>query len=372
MSLLSDLPYRRHGRSRAINAENPTGGKGKGGMAAGALGIGRKGSPCLKDIVPGSITTLADIRGSGTITHIWITVDSKTSDADCFVLRDLILRMYWDDETAPSVEVPLGDFFCCGFGKECIVNSLPIAVVPSRGLNCYFPMPFRHHAVIKLENQHVNSIPAFFYQIDYCLDDEDQTVGKRGEENRVEYFHAQWRRERLTEKGKDYTILDGVHGSGTYVGTYMALQTLERYWWGEGEIKFYMDGDEEYPTICGTGTEDYFGGSWSFAAHENGKTIEQNYSTPFLGYPYYSRHDDLIVNPYHNDDVPPMRGFYRFHLPDPVYFEKDLRVTIQQIGVSYKGLFERQDDVSSVAYWYQKEPHTAFPALPGSDERRPR
>ena len=169
-----------------------------------------------------------------------------------------------------------------------------------------------------------------------------------------------------------HTVLDGVEGKGHYVGTYLALQTLERYWWGEGEFKFYIDGDRDYPTICGTGTEDYFGGSWSFAKQENGRTVEQTYCTPYLGYPYYSNRDEVTWNPYHNDDVPPMRGFYRFHIPDPIFFEEDLRVTVQQIGVCYGGLFERQDDVSSVAYWYQAEPHQAFPALAPAKDRWPR
>ena len=255
---LSNLALAKHRKSRAINAENPKGEKGKGGMAASHLGPSRKGSPCLNDIASGQTVTLAEIEGPGAINHIWITVDAKTTDADCFVLRDLVLRMYWDDEEEPSVESPLGDFFCCGFGRECNVNSMPIAVVPSRGLNCYFQMPFRKKARITLENQHVNPIPAFFYQVDYCLYDE-------GLPEDIAYFHAQWRREKITQLQKDYVILDNVKGKGHYVGTYMALTTLERYWWGEGEVKFYIDGDEEYPTICGTGTEDYFGGSWSFA-----------------------------------------------------------------------------------------------------------
>ena len=216
-------------------------------------------------------------------------------------------------------------------------------------------MPFKKKAKITLENQHANKIPAFFYQVDYCLYDELP--------DDITYFHAQWRRERLTEKQKDYTILDGVKGKGHYVGTYIALTTLERYWWGEGEMKFYIDGDDEYPTICGTGTEDYFGGSWSFAKQVDGKTVEQNYNTPYLGYPYYSAHDELIHNFYHNDDCPPMRGFYRWHIQDPICFDEDLRVTIQQIGVGYRGLFERQDDVASVAYWYQTHPHAPFAPL---------
>ena len=358
------LPYLKHGKSRAINAENRTGEKGKGGMASSVLGKSRKGSPCLNDIAPGARVTLGEIEGPGVIRHIWITTDQKTSEKDCFLFRDIVLRMYWDGEEMPSVEVPLGDFFCCGFGTQCFVSSAPIVVAPSRGLNSYFEMPFLKSARIEIENQHVNPIPAFFYQIDYCLYEELP-------EN-TEYFHAQWRREAITEKGRDYVILDGVKGSGTYVGTYLGLQTLERYWWGEGEVKFYIDGDTEYPTICGTGMEDYVGGSWSFAKQENGKMVEQTYSTPYLGYPYYSRHDELITNPYHNDDCPPMRSFYRFHIPDPIFFEEDLRVTVQQIGVSYKGLFERQDDVSSVAYWYQTEPHAPFPKLLPKEARWPR
>ncbi|MCQ2511241.1 MAG: DUF2961 domain-containing protein [Lachnospiraceae bacterium] len=362
---MNRLPYRKHGRSRAINAENPRGEKGRGGMAASPLGPSRKGRPCLLDLAPGSTTLLGEIEGCGEINHIWITVDNKTSEADCFILRDLILRMYWDDEEKPSVEVPLGDFFCCGFGEEYKVTSEPIVMVPKRGFNSYFAMPFRRGARITLENQHKNPIPAFFYQIDYNLYDELPED--------TEYFHAQWRRQPITEKKKDYVILDGVKGRGTYVGTFLGIQTLQRYWWGEGEVKFYIDGDQDYPTICGTGTEDYFGGSWSFARYdEQGRTIEDTYSTAYLGYPFYSKQDRIIRNLYHNDDVPPMRAFYRFHIPDPIFFEEDLKVTVQQIGVCHSGLFERQDDYCSVAYWYQKEPHQEFPALPAREERWPR
>lgn len=364
MNELSWMPYLRHGKSRAINAENPTGEKGSGGKAASKLGVSRKGNPCLKDLQPGSVTVLADIQDCGIIRHIWMTVDNKTTDADCFVLRDLILRMYWDGEEEPSVEVPLGDFFCCGFGQECYVNSNPIVVAPSRGFNCFFSMPFRKSAIITLENQHKNSIPAFFYQIDYCL------YNDLPEE--TEYFHAQWRREKITSLGRDYVIVDGIKGKGTYVGTYLALSVLERYWWGEGEVKFYIDGDEQYPTICGTGMEDYVGGSWSFASHPNGKTVENTYCTQYMGYPFYSRHDQLVYNAYHNDDCPPMRGFYRWHIPDPIFFEENLKVTVQQIGVNHGGMFERQDDLSSVAYWYQIEKHAKYPELQEAKERWPR
>ena len=357
------LPLITGGQSRAINGENPRGEKGRGGTAASNLGPSRKGSPCLSEIQSGETAVLGEIEGPGVIQHIWITVTDRTSDADCFVLRDLVFRIYWDGEEKPSVEAPLGDFFCCGFGQGCLVNSLPMVVAPNRGFNCYFPMPFQKGARITVENQHKNPVPAFFFQIDYCLQKVPENAG---------YFHAQWRRQRLTEKARDYVVLDNVHGRGQYVGTYLALTTLERYWWGEGEMKFYIDGDEEYPTICGTGTEDYFGGAWSFANQVDGRTVEQTYCTPFLGYPFYSRHDTTVHNNYHNDDCPPMRGFYRWHIPDPIHFEEDIRVTLQQIGVCHRGLFERQDDVATVAYWYQDKPYTDFPPLPEKEERWPR
>lgn len=363
MNSLTTLPLMNNGRTRAITAENPNGEKGKGGMAASHLGPSRKGSPCLRDVKSGETALLCDVSGPGVIQHIWITVTDQT-DKDVFVLRDLVIRMYWDDETVPSVESPLGDFFCNGFARGCTVNSLPIVVNPTRGFNCYFPMPFNKKAKITIENQHEKSIPALFFQIDYCLYDELP-------ENTA-YFHAQWNRQKITTIGEDYVIVDNIKGRGQYVGTYLALATLERYWWGEGEIKMYIDGDKEYPTICGTGTEDYFGGAWSFATQQDGKTIENTYCTPYMGYPYYSKHDEVVHNLYHNDDVPPMRGFYRWHIPDPIRFNENLRVTIQQIGVCKKGLFERQDDVATVAYWYQTEPHYAFKPLMKKEDRWPR
>ena len=363
MNSMNSLVLQKNGRSRAINEENPRGEKGAGGTAASHLGPGRKGSPCIQKLDVGEVRTLAQIEGSGVIQHIWITVADRT-EADFHVLRDLVIRMYWDDEQTPSVESPLGDFFCCGFARTCMVTSMPIVVVPKRGFNCYFPMPFRKNARITIENQHEVPIPGFFYQVDYTLYDDMP-------EN-ISYFHAQWRRERLTQKQVDYTILDGVKGKGHYVGTYMALTTLERYWWGEGEVKMYLDGDRDYPTICGTGTEDYFGGSWSFAKDVNGTTLEQTYCTPFMGYPYLSREDSEVYNPYHMNDKPTERGFYRWHIMDPILFDEEIRVTVQQIGVCHKGLFERQDDVASVAYWYQTEPHNPFPQLMDKEDRWPR
>ena len=361
---LSSLYLLQSGQSRSINWENRTGEKGKGGMAASELGPSRKGSPCVPVIHANEEVVLAEITGPAVIQHIWVTVTDRTSNRNRYVLRDLVIRMYWDDEPAPSVECPLGDFFCCGFGVNYTVNSLPVVVNPTRGFNMYFPMPFQKNAKITIENQCDEDIPAFFYQIDYCL--------KPSLPENCGYFHAQWRRQRITEKCKDYVILDNVKGKGQYVGTYMALTTLERYWYGEGELKIYLDGDEEYPTICGTGTEDYFGGAWSFAKQEDGKTVEQTYNTPFMGYPYYSHHDTFIHHDYHNDDQMPQRSFYRWHIMDPILFEQDIKVTIQQLGVYHGGLFERQDDVASTAYWYQQEPHQPFAPLMERKERWPR
>lgn len=361
---LSSLPLLREGKSRSINWENRNGEKGKGGMAASGLGPSRKGSPCIPLLKAGETITLAETDGPGVIQHIWMTVTNAVSERNRYILRDLVLRFYWDQETAPSVESPLGDFFCCGFGASYSVSSLPIAVNPTRGFNSYFSMPFKKSMKITLENQCDEDVSAFFYQVDYCLLPElPQETG---------YFHAKWRRQRLTEKAKDYVILDNVKGKGQYVGTYMALTTLERYWYGEGEVKFYLDGDKDYPTICGTGTEDYFGGAWSFATQRNGKTVENTFCTPYLGYPYYSHHDTELHNDYHNDDMMPQRSFYRWHIMDPILFDEDIRVTIQQIGVSHGGLFERQDDVATVAYWYQAEPHVPFEPLMERRERWPR
>jgi hypothetical protein len=242
------LPILSDAETRSISAENPTGEKGKGAMAipderspASELGVGWKVRPCIT-LPANSITKLAEINGSGVIQHIWMTVDVRA-------YRSCILRFYWDDEETPSIEVPLGDFFCNGHGLRYNVNSLPIVVNPSGGFNCYFPMPFRKRALITIENQHWEDIGGFFYQITYSLMDvPDDAV----------YFHAQWRRSMTRREYPEHTILDGVIGRGHYVGTFIAWTQLSNGWWGEGEVKFYIDGDTDYPTICGTGTEDYF------------------------------------------------------------------------------------------------------------------
>jgi hypothetical protein len=289
---LSTAPILTNGKTRSISAENPDGKTGSGGKEASNLGFGRKGRPCIT-LKQGLETVIAQINETGVIQHLWITCTDKTNKG-YYVLRDLVLRMYWDDEINPSVEVPLGDFFCNGFGARCRVNSLPIVVNPTGSMNSYFPMPFRKSAKITVENQHPCDIEGFFYQVNYCL------VDKLPDE--IGHFHAQWRRENITTLAQDYTIADNITGKGQYIGTYLAWTSLERFWWGEGEMKFYIDDDDEWPTICGTGTEDYFGGAWCFYDEKDGKIVENTYSTPFLGYPYFSEQNKTYLN-FDNKDL---------------------------------------------------------------------
>ena len=350
--------------SRSINPENPKGEKGKGGTSVGALGKSRKGNAYL-DLPQGKEVLLAEITGPAVIQHIWCTVQDRTKN-DEFVIRDLVLKMYWDDEGSPSVEVPLGDFFCNGFGTKCQVVSLPIVVAPYGGFNCFLPMPFRKTARITIENQHPVDIHAFFYTINYSLVSEI--------DNEQGYFHAQWRRSNFGRLAEDHVIADGITGKGHYVGTYLAWAALERYWWGEGEIKMYIDDDIDYPTICGTGVEDYVGGAWGFYERDElGVTQkrETTYNTPFMGYPYYSTFDGTKKDIYGFDAVP-MHGLYRWHVMDPIRFKEKFKISVQQIGHDGNTLFERADDVSSVAYWYQTEPHNPNYNLPERTARRPR
>jgi hypothetical protein len=370
MMNMGSLPLLSNAETRSISAENPTGERGGGARSevptreqmlqvldampeemkklfkahpASMLGSGWKVNPCLFLLKPGT-TTLADIKGPGVIQHIWITVDEKS-------YRDTVLKFYWDDEELPSVEVPLGDFFCNGHGRRCNINSLPVAVNPSGGFNCYWSMPFRKAARIEIENQKEEPIAAFFYQITYALTEVPENAA---------YFHAQWRRSLTKREHPEHVILDDVEGAGHYIGTYLAWMQFSNGWWGEGEAKFYLDGDKEYPTICGTGTEDYFGGAWCFTSQPPGPKGTETYSTPFLGYPFYRNEPGEV----------PAHGLYRWHLMDPIRFKKDLRVTIQALGWWPNGTYEPlTDDISSVAYWYQTEPHGAFPKLPPIHER---
>lgn len=336
--------------SRSICPENPTGEKGRGAMAeigegvasyaARDLGKGWKVNPYLI-IQPGQTTVLAEIKGPGEINHIWMTATGKW--------RNLIFRIYWDDANSPGVECPLGDFFCSGWQCYSPLSSAAVCVNPGSAFNCYWPMPFRRRCFMTIENRG-NEASTLFYQIDYCLHEVPDNMA---------YFFAQFRRVNPLPYKEIYTILDNIQGDGTYVGTYMAWGVNNNGWWGEGEIKFYIDGDEQYPTICGTGTEDYFCGSYNF---ENQSTKQyKTFTTQYAGLNQVLKPDGLYASQ--------MRfSMYRWHIPDPIRFKKDLRVTIQALGWRSEGRYlPMQDDISSVAFWYQKNPETTFPILPDKD-----
>ena len=335
-------------KSRSISPENFTGEKGKGGMAttgtgeacAPDLGQGWKVSPSVS-IEAGTTFELADIAGPGTIEQIWMTPTGNW--------RFSILRIYWDDQEQPAVECPVGDFFACGWGQFSLVSSLAVCVNPGSAFNCYWQMPFRKRCRVTLENI-ADEDMRLYYQINYSLAEVDENAA---------YFHAQFRRINPLPYKEVCTILDGVNGQGRFVGTYMAWGVNNSGWWGEGEIKFYMDGDAEYPTICGTGTEDYFCGSYNFENKETGQY--QEFTTPYAGMPQVLRPDGVYRSQ--------MRfGLYRWHITDPVRFETDIRVTMQALGWrSGRRYLPLQDDISSVAYWYQALPTAPFPELPDKD-----
>lgn len=333
---IGSLALLSNAETRSISAENPDGSRGGGAKAdpepgnpASNLGRGWKVRPCIT-LKAGTTTTLADIEGPGTIQHIWITVTDK-------FYRDGVLRMYWDNENSPSVECPLADFFANGHGLRYDVNSFMVCVNPNGGFNCYWPMPFRKHCRITIENQHTEDIGGFFYQVTYQL---------AAVPDDAAYFHAQYRSTLTTREHPEHTIVEGIRGAGHYVGTHLSWTQMSNGWWGEGEIKFFLDGDKEYPTICGTGTEDYVGGAWCFQ--------DRTYSTPFLGYTLCRQESKEV----------PRHAMYRWHVLDPIRFKQDLRVTIQALGWWPNRKFQPlTDQLDSVAYWYQREPHVEFESL---------
>ncbi|MDP4147350.1 MAG: DUF2961 domain-containing protein [Bacillota bacterium] len=340
------------GVTRSISAENFKGEKGKGGMAskginehnARELGIGWKVSPAIY-IKPGATAIIAEIEGSGVINHMWFTCDPK-------YWRSLILRIYWDGEENPSVEVPLGDFFCNGWCERSNVNSIPIAVNPAGGFNSYWPMPFRKSARITIENVEAhkdNQDVTFFYQI---------TWQEKEVEDQAMYFHGQWRRRNPAEYKEEYVVVDEIKGKGKYVGTYIAWQANNNGWWGEGELKFFIDGDKEYPTICGTGTEDYVGGAWCF---DEGKGEYSTYSTAFLGFHQVIKPDGMYK-------CNLRMGMYRWHILDSINFNEDLKITLQLLGWrSGARYLPLQDDIATTSFWYQIEPHHEYPMLPDAN-----
>ncbi len=354
-SNMSNLYRLSNAKSRSISPENFTGAKGEGGTAAtgtGAgpardLGRGWKISPSVV-IKSKTIFTLAEMDGPGSIQHIWMTPTGNW--------RYSILRIYWDDEKQPSVEAPVGDFFCMGWGKYAPLQSLAVAVNPGSAFNCYWPMPFHKKCKITMEN--IDDADMYlYYQVDYILTDVPKDAA---------YFHAQFHRVNRLPNKTDYVLVDSIAGKGQYVGTYLAYGAHDNGWWGEGEIKFFMDGDTQFPTICGTGTEDYFCGSYDFDTHKkNSAGVETSAYTEFCS-PYTGLAQVIRGDGHY--DVMQRFGLYRWHITDPVRFDKNLRVTLQDIGWRRDGRYlPLEDDLASVVYWYQTEPHRPFPSLPPRD-----
>jgi hypothetical protein len=308
--------------------------------------------------IPGKATVnLANIPGAGAIKHMWFTINSKSP----FHLRELVLRMYWDGESVPSVEAPIGDFFGTGFEFEDIPGghrglkytswwSLPMTV-QHKALNCYFEMPFGRSAQVTVTNDGDTTVDNFYFHIDYeTYAAESATAGKGR-------FHAQWRQQltvaetdasgggrNLDGKG-NYVFMDTT-GRGQFVGVILGIQGHSTGWWGEGDDMFFIDGQTSPPSLNGTGLEDYFGNAWMF---------QREYNYPFTGYSLQG-----------NRDWTGWHTMYRFHIQDPVYFRKSIRATIEHGHANH-----RADTYSSVAFWYQTEPHKPFDAMPALEGRLP-
>lgn len=329
--------------SRSISFENPKGEKGGGGQVASPLGVGRKGDPA-RLIEPGETCELAAISGPGTIRHIWATMPPVAK-----ATRGAVLRFYWEGQEHPSIEAPVGDFFGFAHGKTKEFQTAAHSVGSAQGMNIWLDMPFVRAARVTLTNETPKPFP-FFYQIDYTLGDgHDDSVGR---------LHGLFRRENPTTPGADFELLPERQGRGVFLGTIMGVRPLSPAWWGEGEIKFYLDGDEAFPTICGTGSEDYVGLSWGLqenAFFYNGASLceRDGSDTGFI-------------------------SMYRWHMKDPVFWQNNIRVTIQQIGHeghspsldAYKAnLFDRADDWCAMTFWYEPSPSAPLPQLPSTEER---
>lgn len=345
--------------SRSISFENPTGEPGKGGSAVSRLGPGRKGAPA-KMFLAGTELQLADIEGPGTIRHIWMTLDATPT-----LLRGLVIRVWWDGQAHPSIEAPVGDFFGFAHGHTEAFQTAVHSVGERYGMNIWLPMPFTRRARITVSNE-TDQSPSLYYQVDYTVGD--------GHTADVGRLHTLFRRENPTTKGKDFEILPERQGKGRYIGAVLGIRTHKGDWWGEGEVKMYLDDDRELATIVGTGSEDYIGLSYGMQ------------QTPFL------YHGATLTRPADGisaRDVPGEVSMYRWHLPDPVYWNERIRVSIQQIGFSLAQLFqrpdpspvitdfteitsayfEREDDWSAATFWYEPVPSEPLPELPALEER---
>lgn len=338
--MLNSLPFQKVRRTYQISGENPTGGKGCANIPfdhqnCDTLSSKLKVHPFIT-AEPGETITLADISGEGSINEFFFTTDCNVHNGCKY--SKLILRCYWDDETVPSVECPIGAFFANAFDEnQHQVESLPVVDLPRNAYSAYWTMPFKKRAKLTLTNENESRTGIIAYRVLYQLYPLPEDMM---------YFHARYRTAVTIETEPVYTILDGVSGKGTYVGTYLAWRAKNPNWWGEGEVKFYIDGDREYPSLSDNGSEDYFGGSFGFSTFNSTNCLndEHTYSTPFLGVP-------LFVN-----DGSGIRkiSMYRWHILDSIGFFENIKVTIDTISLQPgQGLVPISDELSSVAYWYQ-------------------
>lgn len=293
---------------RAATFENPTGAKGAGGTAHG----GRKGAPNRR-IKPGEMVVLADITGPGTVRHIWMTFPVAPPE----VLRAIWMEVYYDGHDEPSVSVPVLDFFGLPMGRPRAYSSAMASAQEGRGFNSYFPMPFHQSCRIEFTNSTDRDV-LLYYQVDYTL----QASLPDG----IGYLHAAFRRQNPTVLRDDFVILEGLEGPGRFLGCNVGIRTIDACnWYGEGEVKMYLDGDTDLPTICGTGLEDYVGTAWGLGPHHG------HYAGAPLVVSKLS--DTTPVNESVGDSD--FVGFYRWHLLDPIMFKTDCKVTIQQIGAKF-------------------------------------
>ena len=317
--------------SRSNSFENPTAAPGEGGKAASRLGVGRKGSH-YKTADSGTTLVLADIQGSGTIRHIWLTMSDPELGFRKHrpqTIRNVVIRAYWDDQTHPSIECPVGEFFGLPHGKVVHYQSAVHSVADWMGMNIWLPMPFCKRARITLTNDGDYPV-SVVYSLDHTLGDQHpEQVGR---------LHTLFRRENPTTRKQDFEFLPQRQGRGRYIGSVVVVRQLHETWWGEGEFKVYLDGDSDFPTICGTGSED-----WAGFSHGIGK---QQFT-----------HHGSILSAGH------FHAMYRWHLRDPIIWQRECRITMQQI--TYRdGVSETEDDWAVATFWYEPLPSAPLPPFP--------
>lgn len=297
----------------------------------------------FRRINPRQTLELGKIEGHGRITHIWFTIAAPSPDH----LRELVLRIYWDGAEKPAVECPLGDFYGLGFGRYVEYKSAPIAIGGIKALNCYWPMPFAKGARLTMTNEGSKPVGSCYFNIDYRLDERERPE--------IRYFHTQYRQAYPVEAGKDYVLVD-TKGAGHYVGTFMSVMANSDGWWGEGNDKFYVDGDPK-PTIEGTGSEDYFCGAWDF---------QHAFWNPYNGVPLYDNKEKG------GEKRGILNTCYRWHLMDPVPFKSSLRVAIEH-GSSGPNDDRKplRNHYSSIAYYYLDKPEGDGEPLPPYAQRIP-